>query len=60
MKNHKQLLADFYLQLLIGSHKQEYFLLKETVLCELAANLKEDVDTVKRIFARMADEDAKI
>jgi hypothetical protein len=60
MKNHKQLLADFYLALLGSSTRFEYFDLKENVLCELAANLKEDVGTVRRIFERMAAEDAKV
>jgi len=60
MKNHKQLLADFYLQLLAS----EYMTNAQPDFCRdilkmLADELGEDVETVQRIFERMAAEDAK-
>lgn len=54
MKNHKQLLADFYLELLAIPN---YHHLKYAVLKELSDLLEEDMYTVKRIFERMAQED---
>lgn len=51
MKNHKQLLADFYLELLkTDGHNG----LKTTILIALCDELKEDIDVVQRIFKRMA------
>ena len=62
MKNHKQLLADFYLDLLAmpvefhDKHCQLY----NSVLTSLRIELGEDANTVQRIFERMVEEDAKI
>ena len=64
MKNHKQLLADFYLALLSISATDKFRIenqeLYATVRESLAGLLFEDVETVQRIFERMAAEDAKI
>lgn len=61
MKNHKQMLADFYLELLAispmnkfrYSNQPLYGIVREA----LAAELDEDAETVQRIFERMAQED---
>lgn len=62
MKNHKQLLADFYLALLAMEHGPNYNLywLSEHVLTALASSLDEDRASIERIFSKMAEEDAKI
>lgn len=61
MKNHKQLLADFYLELLAIPVNNRFRILSQplyaTVLTTLAAELGEDAETVQRIFERMAQED---
>lgn len=57
MKNHKQLLADFYLALL--AIPEFHPALRAATLSILAFELDEDVITVQRIFERMAAEDAK-
>lgn len=54
MKNHKQMLADFYLELLAVP---DYDKLKFAVLIELSKLLGEEMSTIKRIFERMAQED---
>ena len=63
MKNHKQLLADFYLALLsyppfhkMRGHQSLY----AEVRAALASELGESEFTIQLIFERMADEDAKI
>lgn len=62
MKNHKQLLADFYLALLnipattiFRIENQELY---GTVREALAKELGEDQETIQNIFERMAAEDA--
>lgn len=61
MKNRKQLLADFYLELLAQpvSFHRKYFVLIGEVKRVLAMELESDTDTVERIFERMAAEDGK-
>lgn len=60
MKNRKQLLADFYLDLLALPHDawraRNQKLYAET-LYALANELYENVEDVQRIFERMAQED---
>ncbi len=60
MKNHKQMLADFYLELLAipFDHKFRYSnqSLYAAVADALAKELDEDAETVQRIFERMANE----
>ena len=62
MKNHKQLLADFYLALLSISVTDKFRIhnqgLYSAVRSALADELGEDQETVQRIFERMAAEDA--
>jgi hypothetical protein len=62
-KNHKQLLADFYLALLAIPPTDKFRALSQSlyanVLHCLAAEIGEDAETVQRIFERMAAEDAK-
>ena len=62
MKNRKQLLADFYLNLLALPHdewrarnRHLYAEVREALACELES----DNETVQRIFERMAAEDEK-
>ncbi len=59
MKNRKQLLADFYLELLEqpADFHRKYFVLFGEVKRALAMELESDSDTVERIFTRMAAED---
>ena len=54
MKNRKQLLADFYLELLAIKGCED---LKLAVLKELSYELCEETEVVQRIFERMAEED---
>lgn len=56
MKNRKQLLADFYLELLKIDGLDK---LREATVLALADELKESPITVNRIFERMAAEDAR-
>lgn len=61
MKNRKQLLADFYLDLLalplcdLSLNQKLYSVVREA----LAKELDTDEDTIRRIFTRMAAEDSK-
>jgi len=59
MKNRKQLLADFYLELLEqpADFSRKHFILFGEVKRSLALELESDSDTVERIFTRMAAED---
>lgn len=61
MKNHKQILADFYLELLGIPATDRFRILSQglyaNVLAALAAELGEEAQTVHRIFERMAQED---
>lgn len=61
MKNHKQLLADFYLELLAIPLDNRFRLLNQnlysSVLFSLARELDEGRDIVQRIFERMVEED---
>ena len=60
MKNRKQLLADFYLDLLAiptASPNSNLKNLRYETLKALADELDSDMDTVERIFDRMASED---
>lgn len=63
MKNHKQLLADFYLDLLAIPAVDPFQLLNQRlydeVLTALAKQLNEDKSAVKRIFEKMTLEDIK-
>jgi len=59
MKNRKQLLADFYLELLKMKAPTAPNNLLIEVLRELAIELESDMSTVKHIFERMAAEDGK-
>jgi len=62
MKNHKQLLADFYLELLAIPATDIFRLTHQSLYAEvrtvLAIELDSDAQTVQRIFERMAREDA--
>lgn len=63
MKNHKTMLADFYLHLL-SIHPHDIFRITHSglyaeVRSALAIELESDNETVQRIFERMAKEDAK-
>ena len=62
MKNRKQLLADFYLELLsipaTDSFRSSNQQLYATIRQVLAAELWEEEENVQRIFERMAAEDA--
>lgn len=64
MKNHKQLLADFYLALLAINPNDRFRIENQKLYAEiksiLAYELDSDDETIQRIFERMADEDAKI
>lgn len=64
MKNHKQLLADFYLALLAIPFQDRFRLLNQnlyaSVLFSLARELGEDREAVQRIFEKMVSEDAKL
>ena len=61
MKNHKQLLADFYLELLAVHPAHPFRLLNQRLYAEvataLAKELHEDKEAVQRIFEKMALED---
>lgn len=61
MKNHKQMLADFYLELLTIPVTSQFRLYNQrlyaNVLETLAWSLGEEQETVQRIFERMAQED---
>lgn len=61
MRNHKQILMDFYLELLTVPFEDKFRILNQSlyaeVLATLAVELKEDRETVQRIFERMAQED---
>lgn len=63
MKTHKQLVADFYLELLSIPHNDLFRLshqiLYNQVRTVLAVELQSDADTIQRIFERMAKEDGK-
>ncbi len=63
MKNHKQLLADFYLALLAIPKDSPFRLLNamlyEEVLSSLAKSFNEDRAAIKRIFEKMALEDKR-
>jgi len=62
MKNRKQLLADFYLDLLAIpklTPLNNFVSLRLEVLKALANELESDYDVVERIFERMAEEDSK-
>ena len=63
MKNRKQLLADFYLNLLALPHdawRVNHTHLYVKVRDALADELESDSETVQRIFERMVAEDEKI
>ncbi len=60
MKNRKQLLADFYLELLaipVNTPTNNFANLRDAVLVALCNELDSDIITVQRIFERMAQED---
>jgi len=61
MKNHKQLLMDFYLKLLSIPKDDVFRLSHQTlyvhVLCALAVELDTDAVVLAQIFERMASED---
>lgn len=60
MKNHKQLLADFYLELLAIPNPPTHILITRISVCtSLAIELGESPETVERIFEKMVTEDAK-
>ena len=63
MKNHKSLLADFYLNLLAIPANDIFRIthqsLYATVRSSLAIELECDAETVQNIFERMASEDNK-
>lgn len=62
-KNHKQLLADFYLALLAIPLGSKFRILNDRLYAEvrdtLAAELGEDIETIQNIFERMAQEDKR-
>lgn len=63
MKNHKHLIADFYLELLAIPLDDRFRLLNrnlyDSVLWSLARELNEDRATVQRIFEAMIMEDKR-
>jgi len=62
MKNRKQLLADFYLDLLALPHdawRAKHQGLYTLMVNQLAIELESDPETVQNIFERMAREDEK-
>lgn len=63
MKNHKQLLMDFYLNLLMVPANDLFRLTHQALyahtLSALAIELDVDAQTTQRIFERMASEDRK-
>ena len=62
MKNRKQLLADFYLDLLALPHngwRAQNQHLYSHILYVLSVELDSDTETVQNIFERMAAEDEK-
>lgn len=62
MKNRKQILADFYLELLaipMGAFRIQHQKLYAEVRGALADELETDEQTIQNIFERMASEDGK-
>jgi len=62
MKNRKQLLADFYLDLLampVSTPNNNFANLRREVLLVLTRELESDLITVHGIFERMAAEESK-
>lgn len=63
MKNHKQLLADFYLALLAIPATDIFRIRNQAlyaqVLYAVAYQLGEEKETIQRIFERMTAEDAR-
>jgi hypothetical protein len=63
MVNHKQMLADFYLKLLSipeGSvFRNTHIFLYRVLLEAISYELVEPIETIERIFQRMANEDVK-
>lgn len=62
MKNRKQLLADFYLELLAiqdDAFRSRNFKLYIAIKAALVSELESDPDTIGHIFERMAAEDSK-
>ena len=59
MKNHKQLLADFYLALLNSTEPNQYVALKQEVMFVLGDLLEENPIELERIFKKMALEDKR-
>jgi len=61
MRNHKQLLADFYLNLLTVPATDIFRLTHQSLYAQvrqaLAIELQSDNETVQNIFERMASED---
>lgn len=60
MKNHKQLLADFYLALLVSTEPNQYVMLKNEVVFALGMLIEENPIELERIFKKMVIEDANI
>lgn len=61
MRNRKQILADFYLDMLKQDvkFKCKHIQLYDVIVEVLASELESDVDTVGEIFRKMAREDEK-
>jgi hypothetical protein len=63
MKNHKQLLADFYLALLSIPPNDRFRILNQRLYAEvcstLSKELHEDEESIQRIFEKMALEDKR-
>lgn len=61
MKNHKQVLADFYLHLLSIPHNDIFRITHQTLYAEVRTVLAIELDCpaseIQRIFERMAKED---
>lgn len=60
MKNHKQLLMDFYLELLTSTTDREYLALKHEIIFSLGMLIEENPLELERILKKMAAEDAKV
>jgi hypothetical protein len=64
MKNHKQLLSDFYLKLLAIPLHSKFRINNQHLYAglrhSLAKELNEDEETIQRIFERMAMEDRQV
>lgn len=56
--NHKQLLMDFYLNLLAHTTDSEYIALKHEVIFSLGMLIEENPIELERILKKMASEDA--